>query len=80
MARCQAAAHSANVADGSNGFLEFTARAALRMNAFAPVEIVSYASAAGANWPPSGPASQRSYNAISSDAAPSWRTVANAHA
>ena len=36
-----AAAHSANCADGSNGFFEFTARAALRMNDFAPAEIVS---------------------------------------
>jgi hypothetical protein len=50
------------------------------MNDFAPIEIASKLAAAGANWPPSPPASQRSYIAGSSAAAPSWRTVANAHA
>src|SRR6185312_15956888 len=36
-----AAAQSSNVAEGSNGFLLLTARAAFKMNVFAPCEIVS---------------------------------------
>src|SRR5262249_21001192 len=74
---CRAAAIPANIGAAWSARLAFTARAALRMKALAPLLTVAKEAAAGAR---AASPSHSTWSCASSAAAPSCRTVANAHA
>ena len=69
-------ASSVSIGPRSTGLLDVTARAPLRMSDLHVIEMASNATTLGSS---SRLPSQRRYTDASSNAAPSWRTVANAY-